>query len=200
MNRLPDPDQRAAVVADSRPKAPAEAAPKPRAAVATRPSQKVRRDLPPTRAPYPQRIVRDVPQLAEIWSYLNPQMLYVKHLGFRGNFERRLSEREPKALELHEIVRQIQAEAADFMKVRAVWRFFDAESRHNTISLFESGADTPLHCFSVPRQTRVSVVPIGGSPGLVATLPRTVLLPLSGRSSSAMSSSRRFLATVESPP
>ena len=154
MNRLMDPDQRAAVVAESRPKAPAEAAPKPRAAVSTRPSPKVRRDLPPTPAPYPERIVRDVPQLAEIWSYLNPQMLYVKHLGFRGNFERMLGERDPKALELHAIVEEIQAEAADFMKVRAVWRFFDAESGDNAIRLYESGVDAPLHCFSFPRQQR----------------------------------------------
>ena len=154
MNRLMDPDQREAVVEESRPTSAAPASPKRRAAVATRPSPKVRRDLPPTPAPYPERVVRDVPQLSDIWRYLNPQMLYVKHLGFRGNFERLLGERDPKALELHEIVRDIQAEAADFMKVRAVWRFLDAESGDNTIRLYESGTGAQLHCFSFPRQQR----------------------------------------------
>ena len=40
------------------------------------------------------------------------------------------------------------------MKVRAVWRFLDAESGDNTIRLYQAGADTPLHCFSFPRQQR----------------------------------------------
>ena len=154
MNRLMDPDQRAVVIEESRPTTGARIAPKPKAAAVTRPSPNVRRDLPPHPVPYPERMVRDVPQLAEIWSYLNPQMLYVKHLGFRGNFERMLSERDPKALELHAIVEQIQAEAAEFLKVRAVWRFFDAESADNAIRLFAPGADKPLHSFSFPRQQR----------------------------------------------
>ena len=154
MNRLMDPDEREAVVREGRPKPPEPAAPKPVGAVVTRPSPKVRRDLPPTPAPYSERIVRDVPQLPEIWSYLNPQMLYVRHLGFRGNFERMLGDRDPKALELHEIVRKVQAEAAGFMKVRAVWRFFEAESGDNTIRLCESGTGAQLHCFSFPRQRR----------------------------------------------
>ena len=44
--------------------------------------------------------VRDVPHLAEIWSYINPHMLYGKHLGYKGNFEKSLAEHEPKALDL----------------------------------------------------------------------------------------------------
>ena len=37
---------------------------------------------------------RNVPDLNEIWSYVNPYMLFGRHLGFRGNFEKALAERD----------------------------------------------------------------------------------------------------------
>ena len=63
-------------------------------------SRKVRADLPIPAAPYLDRKVRDVPQLTEIWSYINPQMLYGHHLGYKGRFEKELAEYNEKALEL----------------------------------------------------------------------------------------------------
>ena len=63
-------------------------------------SPKVRTDIPIPAAPYLDRRVRDVPNLQEVWSYINPFMLYGRHLGFKGNFEKLLAERDPKALEL----------------------------------------------------------------------------------------------------
>jgi 5-methyltetrahydrofolate--homocysteine methyltransferase len=89
-------------------------------------------------APYPDRKLRDVPQLREIWEYINPQMLYVRHLGFKGNYERALAARDPKALELQSLMEDVKAEAAIFMKVKAVWQFFDAVAEGNDIRLFES--------------------------------------------------------------
>ena len=154
VNRLMDPKQCAELVKQSQP-APISKVPRKVTATAmSHPSSRVRRDLSPTPAPYQERIVRDVPQLAEIWSYLNPQMLYVKHLGFRGNFERMLSERDPKALELQAIVRQIQVAATSFMKVRAVWKFFDVNTKGNTVEFYEPKGGALLHSFSFPRQQR----------------------------------------------
>ena len=63
-------------------------------------SPKVRTDIPIPAAPYLDRRVRDVPQPAEVWSYINPFMLYGRHLGYKGNFEKLLAERDPKALKL----------------------------------------------------------------------------------------------------
>jgi 5-methyltetrahydrofolate--homocysteine methyltransferase len=40
------------------------------------------------------------------------------------------------------------------MKVRAVWRFFEAERAGNSVRLFEPGAETPLHTFHFGRQAR----------------------------------------------
>src|SRR5262249_10879356 len=63
-------------------------------------SLKVRRDLSIPSVATLDRKVRLVPDLRELWSYINPFMLYGRHLGYRGNFEKHLAAREPKAVEL----------------------------------------------------------------------------------------------------
>jgi 5-methyltetrahydrofolate--homocysteine methyltransferase len=99
-------------------------------------------------------MVRDVPQLQELWTYINPQMLYVRHMGFKGNFEQKLAERDPKALELNNLMEEVKAEACRFMKVRAVWQFLPVEAEGNTIRLYDSEAGGLLHEFTFPRQRR----------------------------------------------
>ena len=115
-------------------------------------SPKVRTDLPIPAVQALERKVRLVPDLREIWSYINPFMLYGRHLGFRGDFEKRFAERETKAVELFESMEEVKREAAEFMKVRAVWQFFAAEAQGDDIALFAPGAKDPLHIFHFPRQ------------------------------------------------
>ncbi len=103
------------------------------------------RTLSPLPVPYGDRKLRDVPQLREIWEYINPQMLYVRHLGFKTNFERALASRDPKALELFNLVEKVKSEAATFMKIKAVWQFFVAEADGNSLKL-------PGHTFCFHRQ------------------------------------------------
>ncbi len=162
LNQLMDPAQRAQVAARHAPAvvaAPTAAAVAASAAAAasTRRSAKVRADIPiPTPASL-ERVVRDVPQLAEVWSYINPLMLYRHHLGFKGNFETALAERDPKAVELYETVEGLKREAAEFLKVRVVWQFFPAEPDGNSVHLFAPGAPMgapPLHTFTFERQRR----------------------------------------------
>ncbi|MGD1093789.1 MAG: vitamin B12 dependent-methionine synthase activation domain-containing protein, partial [Bryobacteraceae bacterium] len=117
-------------------------------------SPKVRTDIPIPAAPYIDRRVREVPNLQEIWSYINPFMLYGRHLGFKGNFEKLLAERDPKALELYHDVERVKQEAAKFMKIRAVWQFFEAERDGNSIHLYEPGSLRPLHSFRFGRQPK----------------------------------------------
>ena len=154
MIRLMDPGERSALAEERAPVAAAPAPKKKLGVETTQRSSKARRELPPVPAPYSERITREVPQLQEVWSYINPQMLYVKHMGFRGNFERLLGERDPKAIELNAIMEDVKAEAAAFMKVRAVWQFFDADSTGNTLRVFLPGEKQPLHSFTFPRQRR----------------------------------------------
>jgi 5-methyltetrahydrofolate--homocysteine methyltransferase len=117
-------------------------------------SVKVRTDLPIPPAPYLDRRVRDVPQLDEVWGYINPYMLYGRHLGFKGNFEKLLAERDAKALELFHQMEEVKDAARRFFKVRAVWQFFEAERAGNHIQLFEPGAKTPIHTFTFGRQPK----------------------------------------------
>jgi 5-methyltetrahydrofolate--homocysteine methyltransferase len=109
---------------------------------------------PPLPAPYTDRKVIAVPNLTEVWSYINPQMLYGKHLGFKTNFERALAARAPKALELRESVEALEREALEFMKVKAVWQFFDAESEGNDIRIVSRKDAKTLSIFHFHRQRK----------------------------------------------
>ncbi len=157
LNELTDPATRAAVIA-AHAFTEAEAAPVPAEAPAIVPaarrSTKVRTDIPIPTPPSLERKLRDVPDLAEVWSYINPYMLYGKHLGFKGNFEKALAGRDPKALELFHNVESVKQDAARWMRVRAVWQFFEAERDGNAIRLFAPGASVPFHTFVFGRQPR----------------------------------------------
>ena len=155
MNEIMDPEAREATLSSHIFAAPA-AAPAP---VAEAPvpyseqrSTKVRTGLPIPPVPYTERRVRLVPNLQEVWSYVNPFMLYGRHLGYKGNFEKDLHERNERALELLHEVEEVKRRVAEFMKIRAVWRFFEAERAGNSIHLFEPGVETPLHMFQFGRQ------------------------------------------------
>jgi 5-methyltetrahydrofolate--homocysteine methyltransferase len=157
MNELMDPATREVVVSThifttANTSLFAEATPQINTGTARSP--KVRVDIPIPAAPYLDRRVREIPNLAEIWSYINPFMLYGRHMGFKGNFEKLLAERDPKALELYHDLERVKENAAQFMKIRAVWRFFEAERDGNSINLFEPGAPTPLHTFKFGRQPK----------------------------------------------
>ena len=117
-------------------------------------SAKVSTKVPIPPVPYLDRKVRDVPQLTEVWSYINPNMLYGHHLGLKGGFEKRIAERDEKALDLFYQVEAVKEDARKFMKVRAVWQFFEAERDGNAINLFAPGGKEPIHTFKFGRQAR----------------------------------------------
>ncbi|MDA0733135.1 MAG: methionine synthase, partial [Chloroflexi bacterium] len=48
--------------------------------------------------------------LERIFPYINPQMLYVRHLGFKGRFADALESEEPAAIELRDSVRRVEDE------------------------------------------------------------------------------------------
>jgi 5-methyltetrahydrofolate--homocysteine methyltransferase len=166
MNGIMDPATREALLSEHRP-CPEAAGPLPERPQAVRTpssrrSEKVRIEIPIPPAPYLERKLREVPHLAEVWSYINPQMLFCRHLGYKGNFAKDLAAYQPKALELFHRVEEVKEEAARLMKVRAVWQFFPAERDGNAIHLFAarhaamvpSAAELPLHTFRFARQPR----------------------------------------------
>jgi 5-methyltetrahydrofolate--homocysteine methyltransferase len=157
MNEIMDPELRAQVLSSHVfLDAPAEAiaietVPVPSGEVR---SPKVRTGLPIPLAPYLDRRARTLPQLAEIWSYINPFMLYGRHLGFKGNFEKLLAGRDPKALELFHNVEDVKHQAASFMKAKAVWQFFETEREGNTLHVFSHGGSSPIESFHFGRQAK----------------------------------------------
>ncbi len=115
-------------------------------------SPKVRADLPIPKVGYLERKIRLVPDLREVWSYINPYMLYGRHMGYRGDFEKHLAAREEKAVELFNEMEEVKNEAATFMKVRAVWQFFEAEAEGEALHLFAPGGKEPVHTWKFRRQ------------------------------------------------
>jgi len=63
---------------------------------AVRRSPNIRTDLPIPRVEYFDRKVRLVPDLRDVWSYINPYMLYGRHMGYRGDFEKHLAARKTR--------------------------------------------------------------------------------------------------------
>jgi 5-methyltetrahydrofolate--homocysteine methyltransferase len=115
-------------------------------------SPKVRADLPIQPVGHLDRKVRLVPDLREVWSYINPFMLFGRHLGFRGNFEKQLAARDAKAVELFESMEEVKAEAAKWMRVKAVWQFFEAEAEGEALHLFAPSERQPLLTWRFKRQ------------------------------------------------
>ena len=163
MQRVMDPPRRAALEAELAAKdaaAPAlaptnGAAPAPTARRAVR-SSAVRTDLAIPDVPDVDRHVLELRSLDEIWAYLSPQMLYVRHLGLRGSFEKLRAAKDPKALELEEVIDKLKAECrAGAMRARAVWRFYEAEGEGNELRLYEGrGASEPVARIAFPRQPK----------------------------------------------
>jgi 5-methyltetrahydrofolate--homocysteine methyltransferase len=155
MNELSDPARRDEIVRQHTHAGTAvleEAAPRNGEPPGEEHSPRVRIDLPIPAVAYLDRKKRAVPDVNEIWNYVNPYMVFCRHLGFRGDFEKALAERDPRALELYNNVEEVKREAAKFMKISAVWQFFEAERQGNSIALFRPAAGASLHTFHFPRQ------------------------------------------------
>ncbi len=92
--------------------------------------------------------------LDEIFGYINPQMLYVRHLGYRGRFWEALRNDEPKAVELRRQVQRVE----DIMLSRsdiaanAVFKFFPCRSEGKWLVIYESDGATELERFYFGRQ------------------------------------------------
>ncbi|MBX5437604.1 MAG: methionine synthase [Alicyclobacillaceae bacterium] len=115
----------------------------------------VRRDAPVFVPPDLRRhTLRDYP-LGFIRPYLNLQMLLGKHLGFRGNVEKRIAEGDAKALELLALVENLleEGEREGLLRAHAVYRFFPAQSEDNRIHILDpERPGRVLETFDFPRQ------------------------------------------------
>lgn len=93
--------------------------------------------------------------LDEVFRFINPVMLYNRHLGFKGEFEKALAEGQAKALELQEAVAEVRAFMASHpnVRARAVYRFFPANSEGDLLHIFRSDRRSVLATFHFGRQS-----------------------------------------------
>jgi 5-methyltetrahydrofolate--homocysteine methyltransferase len=107
--------------------------------------------LPPD---YARHELRDV-DVRAIFPYVNPVMLYGKHLGLRGDVAKLIERGDAKAEELHAFVESLQEEVAAkrLFHLNAVWRFFPAHGDGETLLLHDpQEPDKVLERFTFPRQ------------------------------------------------
>jgi 5-methyltetrahydrofolate--homocysteine methyltransferase len=121
------------------------AAPRPRARIA-----RVEVQEPPD---LDAHVLRDVP-LAHIFPYLNLQMLLGKHLGLRGLVGRLLEEGDPRALELRELVDDLQREATahGLPRARGLYRWFRARGTGEVLRILDATGEE-IARFEFPRQS-----------------------------------------------
>ncbi|MBF5042826.1 methionine synthase [Aggregicoccus sp. 17bor-14] len=119
-------------------------------------------ELPP--APdYERHVLTNTP-LDHIWRFINPVMLYGRHLGLKGaarqlgtpaEGELARTEEGRKALELKGVVDELKAGLrAGQMHARAVFQFFKAGSEGNRVLLFDGASGREVARFDFPRQEK----------------------------------------------
>jgi 5-methyltetrahydrofolate--homocysteine methyltransferase len=122
-------------------------------AVRTARSSTVDADVLAPSPPDLQRHVQDL-DLETVWSYLNEQMLYAKHLGLKGSVAKLRESRDVKLSKLVEVVEEVRkyAETEEILRVRAVWQFFPAQSSGNSLELLDPDRRAPIAAWEFPRQ------------------------------------------------
>jgi 5-methyltetrahydrofolate--homocysteine methyltransferase len=93
--------------------------------------------------------------LEEIFEYINPVMLYGRHMGLKGRLEELLAKNDAKAVDLHDKMRRLQDEVLDnnWLKPKSVAQFLPARSDRNDLVLLGSRGGKELERFSFPRQS-----------------------------------------------
>ena len=92
--------------------------------------------------------------LDEMFPFINPQMLYVRHLGFRGRFAEALERGDEKALRLRRQVREVEEAmlAAPSISARAVFKWFPAQSDGRQLLIYAPDGTTVIERFLFGRQ------------------------------------------------
>ena len=134
------------------------AAREPRRPAAVRVSEPVARlETLPAPPDLERHTMRSIP-LDEVWRWINPKMLYGRHLGFRGDFFAALAAGDPRAQALDRVLSQLRAEArAGRMQARATWRWLPAAGAGDELVLIDP--EGPEVRWSLPRSVSGLALP-----------------------------------------
>jgi 5-methyltetrahydrofolate--homocysteine methyltransferase len=93
--------------------------------------------------------------LDAIFPYINPVMLYTRHLGFKGKFSDALANGDARAVELQGHVRAVEEEMLrrPDITAKAVFKFFRAGSDGETLHILSPDGAQVLESFNFGRQT-----------------------------------------------
>jgi len=120
---------------------------------------------------YERHLWIDSPKIDQIWNYINPMMLYGRHLGIKGNVVRQLQamasdrviqkelrQSDPKSLAIWEAVEEVKADYRNspYLKPSAVFQFFAAQSDGNQVRIYDgrNRSGEPIEMFDFPRQAK----------------------------------------------
>jgi 5-methyltetrahydrofolate--homocysteine methyltransferase len=116
---------------------------------------RVRHDFPVPSPPDLRLQVLKNYDLERIFRYINPQMLYVRHLGFKGRFAEALESGDQSALGLRDSVRRVEDEilAHPEITASAVFKFFPCQSDDQWLLVYGPDGKEVLERFHFGRQS-----------------------------------------------
>jgi 5-methyltetrahydrofolate--homocysteine methyltransferase len=106
--------------------------------------------LPPVPAPDFEEHLHVPLDPEAVFPYVNPHMLYSKHLGLRGSYWKLKEAGDPKLAELELVIDRIRR--SGWIQPKAMYRYFEAYSEGNSVYLVQDGRRQTLATFNFPRQ------------------------------------------------
>ncbi len=122
--------------------------------------------------PQPPDFLRHVDKqtsIEHIWKYINPLMLYTRHLGIKARIAKQfdkatkdhatrmlIQEEDPRGLEIWDAVEEVKElyKNKPQMQPQAVYRFFRATSLGNSLSIYAENEKKNPMSFTFERQTK----------------------------------------------
>ena len=119
------------------------------------PSIRVGRDVAIPNPPDLRLHVLSDYDLERIFPYINPQMLYSRHLGFKGRFQEALEAADPAAVELRESVSRVEEImlATPEITAKAVFKFFPSQADGQRLLIYGPDGHAVLESFYFGRQS-----------------------------------------------
>ncbi|WP_318616183.1 methionine synthase [Sporosarcina sp. YIM B06819] len=163
-NRLQDKDEKAALLIEldeqrakraenDAIKAAKKAANPESEETAPRPIKTVREDVPVQVPKDLRRRIQKDYSVSHLYPYVNMRTLIGHHLGLRGNVNKMLENKEPRAIELHEMVTGF-LESGN-LSASGLYQFFPAQSDGDDVIVYDpEDAKTEIERFTFPRQSK----------------------------------------------